>query len=117
VLRWLLCINLHSQASPTERLYEQCSAASALCVRLTMVAQVYGGSLSLVFGAYLWSYSLTSASSASTCSAGVTVVSALSMELNKIRISGSRAATYTIGCALQAPNRTFCMRKHARARD
>jgi hypothetical protein len=100
-----------------ERLYEQCSAASALCVQLTMVAQVYGGSLSLVFGAYLWSYTLPSASSASICSAGVTVVSALSTELNKIRISGSRAATYTIGGALQTPNHTLCMRKHARARD
>ena len=40
------------------RLYEQCSAASALCVRLTMAAQVYGGSLSLVVGAYLWSRTL-----------------------------------------------------------
>ena len=101
-----------------ERLYEQCSAASALCVRLTIVAQVYGGSLSLVFGAYLWSYSSGTINlSPSTCSAGVTAVSALSTELYKIRISGSQAATYTIGGALQAPNHTFCMRKHARARD
>ncbi len=114
MLRWLLCIDLHYQAARTERLYEQCSAASALCVRLTMVTQVYGGSLSLVFGAYLWSYSPTSVS---TCSAGVTVVSGLSTQLNDIRISGSQAATYTIGGALQAPNHTFCMRKHARARD
>ena len=101
-----------------ERLYEQCSAASAFCVQLTILAQVYGGSLSLVFGAYLWSYSLAPKfTDAATCSAGVTVVSALSTELNKIRISGSQAATYTIGGALQAPNHTVCMRKHARARD
>ena len=96
-----------------ERLYEQCSAASALCMRLMMAAQVYGGSLSLVFGAYLWSYS----PSYSKCVVGDTVVSGLRTELNNIRISGSQAGTYTIGGALQAPNHTFCMRKHARARD
>lgn len=60
-------------------------------------AQVYGGSLSLVIGAYLWSQSQQYSSS---CSAGGTVVSGLWTELNNIRISGSRAGTYTIGGAL-----------------
>ena len=64
-------------------------------------AQVYGGSLSLVIGAYLWSQSQQYYSS---CSAGVTVVSGLWTELNNIRISGSQAGTYTIGVgALQPP--------------
>ena len=96
------CIDLHSQAeaAPADRLYEQCSLASALCVRLTMAAQVYGGSLSLVIGAYLWSQSPQFSSS---CSAGGTVVSGLWTELNNIRISGSQARAYTIGGALQPP--------------
>ena len=93
VLRWL-CIDLHAQveAVPSERLYGQCSAASALCVRLTMAAQVYGGSLSLVVGAYLWS---KSQQAYSTCNAGATVVFGLWTELNNIRISGSQAGTYS----------------------
>ena len=94
-------VQVYKEAVPTERLYEQYSAVSALCVRLTMTAQVYGGSLSLVIGAYLWSYTQQEYSS---CSAGVTVVSGLWTELNNIRISGSRAGTYTIGVgALQPP--------------
>ncbi len=69
-------------------------------------AQVYGGSLSLVIGAYLWSQSQQFSSS---CSAGVTVVSGLWTELNNIRISGSRAGTYTIGGAFEPHNHTFRM--------
>ncbi len=91
-------------------LYEQCSAASALCVRLTLAAQVYGGSLSLVVGPYLWSgtsgnddFSLMS-----TCSAGDTVVSGLWTVLNNNRISGSLALTY-FGGTLQALIQTFRM--------
>ena len=94
------------EAAPTERLCEQCSAASALCVRLTMTAQVYGGSLSLVIGAYLWS---KSQQSYSDCSAGATVVSGLWTELNNIRISGSQAGTYSIGGTFQPHNHTFRM--------
>ena len=93
-------------AAPAERLYEQCSAASTLCVRLTMAAQVYGGSLSLVIGAYLWSQSQQSYSS---CSAGATVVSGLWTELNNIRISGSQAGTYAIRGAFLPRNHTFRM--------
>ena len=107
------CIDPHAQITPTERLYERCSTASVLCVRLTLAAQVYGGSLSLVFGAYLWSSSMEDSSS---YFAGGTVVSGLSTQLNDIRISGSKAATYTIRGALQAPNHTFRMLKHAWAR-
>ena len=47
---------MYKEAAPAERLYEQCSAASDFCARLTMAAQVYGGSLSLVVGAYLSSF-------------------------------------------------------------
>jgi hypothetical protein len=61
-----------------------------------MVAQVYGGSLSLVIGAFVWSGTLSSYS-ISICFAGVTEVSGLWTELNNIRISGSLAGTYTIG--------------------
>ena len=94
-----------------ERLYEQCSAASALCMILMMAAQVYGGSLSLVFGAYLWSSSQYGFSNYSAFFyAGVTVVSGLSTELNNNRISSSQAGSYTIGGALQPPNHTFRMR-------
>jgi hypothetical protein len=107
------CNDVHAQVETAlrERLYEQCSAASALCVRLTMLEQVHGGSLSLVIGATLWSLSQQYFS---TCSAGGTVVSGLWTELNNIRISGSRAGTYTIGCAtigcaLPSHNHTFCM--------
>jgi hypothetical protein len=101
-----LLAQVHQEAVPSERLYEQCSAASALCVRLTMTAQVYGGSLSLVIGAYLWSQSQEGFS---TCSAGGTVVSGLWTELNNIRISGSQAGTYTIGGASVHHNHTFRM--------
>ena len=87
------CIDPHVQAAPWERLYEQCSTASALCVQLTMAAQVYGGSLSLVIGAYLRSQSEKD----SYCIAGGTVVSGLQTEVNNNRISGSQAGTYTIG--------------------
>ena len=78
-----------------------------------MAAQVYGGSLSLVFGAYLWSSSMEDSTS---YVAGGTLVYGLSIQLNDIRISGSKAATYTIGGALQAPNHTFRMLEHALAR-
>ena len=74
-----------------------------------MAAQVYGGSLSLVVGAYLSSF-ITNIMSTSTCSAGITVVSGLWMELNNIRISGSEAGTYNIYGALQPHNHTFRMR-------
>jgi hypothetical protein len=87
-------------------LYEQCSAASDLRVRLTLAAQVYGGSLSLVIGAYLWSQSQQDVSN---CYAGVTVVSGLWTELNNIRISGSQAGTYTIGGVFLPHNHTFRM--------
>jgi hypothetical protein len=97
-----------------ERLYEQCSAASALCMRLMMAAQVYGGSLSLVFGAYLWSYS---PQSYSKCVVGDTVVSGLLADLNNNRISSSQAGTYTIGGTLQPHNHTFHMRGHLCTRD
>jgi hypothetical protein len=66
-----------------------------------MMAQVYGGSLSLVIGAYLWSNSIQDHSA---CLAGVAVVSGLWTELNNIRISGSRAGTYAIGGASQPHN-------------
>ena len=79
-------------------------------MRLTIAAQVYGGSLSLVIGAYLWS-SVDTILHDATCSAGGTVVSGLSMELSNIRISGSQAGTYTINGALKAQNHTFLMRK------
>ena len=95
------------EAAPVERLYEQCSLASILCVRLTMTAQVYGGSLSLFIGAYLRSRSRQFGSG---FSAGVTVVSGLWTELNNMRISGSQAGTYTIGGALPPQNHTFLMR-------
>ncbi len=81
--------------------------ASALCARLTLEAQVYGGSMSLVVGAYLWSQSQQAVS---FCYAGVTVVSGLWTELNNIRISGSRAGTYAIGGGASVPhNHTFRM--------
>ena len=98
---------MYKEAAPAERLYEQCSAVSALCVRLTMTAQVYGGSLSLVIGAYLWSQSQQDSSD---CSAGVAVVFGLWTELNNIRISGSQAGTYTIGGGASVThNHTFHM--------
>ena len=72
-----------------------------------MTAQVYGGSLSLVVGAYVWSQSQQDYS---TCSAGATVVSELWTELNNIRISGSQAGTYTIGGGASVThNHTFHM--------
>ena len=88
------CTDRYYQAAPAERLYELCSVASAFCMQLIMTAQVYGGSLSLVIGAYLWSQNQHLSSS---CSAGGTVVSGLWTELNNIRISGSQAGTYMIG--------------------
>ena len=97
---------MDKEAAPAERLYEQCSAASDFCARLTMAAQVYGGSLSLVVGAYLWS---KSPQFYSDCSAGATVVSGLWTELNNIRISGSQAGTYSIGGTFQPHNHTFRM--------
>ena len=104
-----LLAQVYKEAAPSERLYEQCSAASALCARLTMTAQVYGGSLSLVVGAYLWS---KSQQDSSDCSAGATVVSGLWTELNNIRISGSQAGTYSIGGTFQPHNHTFRMHEH-----
>ena len=106
---------MYKEAAPTERLYEQCSAASALCVRLTMTAQVYGGSLSLVVGAYVWSQGQKYLS---TCSAGATVVSGLWTELNNIRISGSQAGAFTIGGGASVPhNHTFRMHKRLGSLD
>ena len=84
------------------------SAASALCVRLMIATQVYGGSLSLVIGAYLSVYSGQDTFSSFV---GGTVVSGLRTELNNIRISGSRAGTHTIEGVLQLPNHTFRLRK------
>ena len=58
-----------------------------------MAAQVYGGSISFVVGAYL-----RSRSSQDFCySAGITVVLGLSVVFNNNRISGSQAGTYAIG--------------------
>jgi hypothetical protein len=76
-----------------------------------MAAQVYGGSISFVVGAYLWSLS---AQLVSSCSAGDTLVSGLSIVFNNNRISGSKAVTSTTESALQAPNPTFQMHAHAR---
>jgi hypothetical protein len=104
-----LLAQVYKEAAPAERLerlYEQYSAASNVCVRLTMTAQVYGGSLSLVVGAYLWSASQLYFS---YCFTGVTVVSGLWTELHNIRISGSQAGTYTIGGASVHHNHTFRM--------
>jgi len=99
--------------SSAERLYEQCSALLALNARLlTMVAQVYGGSMSFVVGANLWSNGPRFDSS---CSAGDTVVSGLSMVFDNNRISGSQAVTMTIGGVLQAPNPTFHKHAHTHA--
>jgi hypothetical protein len=70
-----------------------------------MAAQVYGGSLSLVIGAYLWSQAGQVFSSSSQV--GDTVVSGLWTELNNIHISGSQAGTYTNGGALLSRNHTF----------
>jgi len=68
--------------------------------------------MSFVVGAYLWSYGDKYYSS---CSAGDTVVSGLSMVFDNNGISGSQAVTSSIGGALQAPNPTFQMRAHVRA--
>jgi hypothetical protein len=73
-----------------------------------MTAQVYGGSLSLVIGAYLWSRTVNNFEYA-TCSAGDTVVSGLWTELNNIRISDSRAFSSINISTLQAQNHTFRM--------
>jgi len=85
-------------------------ALGSVCVRLTMSAQVYGGSMSFVVGAYLWS---NNPQYSSYCYAGDTVVSGLSMVLNNNRISGSQAVTSTTGGALLAPNPSFQMHAHA----
>jgi len=85
-------------------------ALGFVCVRLTMMAQVYGGSMSFVVGAYLWSDSTQFYSS---CSAGDTVVSGLSMVFNNNRIYGSEAVTSTIRGALLVTNPAFQM--HMRA--
>ena len=82
-----------------------------VCARLTMAAQVYGGSMSFVVGAYLWS---SSDQYYATCSAGDTVVSGLSMVFDNNRISGSQAVTSTIGGALLAQILlTKCTHTHA----
>ena len=86
-------------------------ALGFVCVRLTMAAQVYGGSVSFVVGAYVWSYSIRDYSS---CFAGDTVVSGLSMVFDNNRISGSQAVTSTTGGALLALNPAFQMHAHAR---
>jgi len=78
-------------------------------MRLTMAAQVYGGSMSFVVGAYVWGYS---GQFYSSCSAGDTVVSGLSTVFENNRIYGSQAVTSTIGGALLALNPTFQMHAH-----
>jgi hypothetical protein len=78
-----------------------------------MAAQVYGGSLSLVISAYLWSQSEKD----SYCIVGGTVVSGLQTELNNNRIAGSQAGTYTIRGAMLPHNHTFRMRGHFGTRD
>jgi hypothetical protein len=85
-------------------------ALGFFCVQLTMVAQVYGGSISFVVGAYLWSLS---EQFIAACYEGGTVVSGLSMVFDNNHISGSQAVTSTIGGALQAQNPTFEMHAHA----
>jgi len=85
-------------------------ALSFVFVQLTMAAQVYGGSMSFVVGAYL--YSSSSTQFLSSCSAGDTVVSGLSMVFNNNRISGSQAVTSTIRGALLALNPAFQMHTH-----
>jgi len=80
-------------------------------VRLTLAAQVYGGSMSFVVGAYLLSYS---DQYYATSSAGDTMVSGLSMVFDNNRISGSQAVTSTIRGALLALNPTFQMHAHVR---
>jgi hypothetical protein len=92
-------------------------ALGFLCVQLTMVAQVYGGSMSFVVGAYLWS--LSEQFIAAYYEEG-TVVSGLSMVFDNNHISGSQAVTSTknlffstIEGALQAQNPTFEMHAHA----
>jgi hypothetical protein len=77
-------------------------ALGFVCVQLTMAAQVYGGSMSFVVGAYLWSKAVNPYSHA-----GDTVVSGLSMVFNINHISGSQAVTSTIGGALQSPKSYF----------
>ena len=59
--------------------------------------------MAFVVGAYLWSYGIEFGSS---CSAGDTFVSGLSMVFNNNRISGSQARTSIIEGVRQAPNRT-----------
>jgi len=74
-----------------------------LSLWLMMVAQVYGGSISFVVGAYLSSGS----GAPSYCQAGGTVVSGLSMVFNNIAISGSKAATLSIVGVSQSPNHSY----------
>jgi hypothetical protein len=78
-------------------------------VRLTMAAQVYGGSLSFVVGALMSSRS----ADYSVCSAGGTVVSDLSIVFNKNSISGSQAATLTTGGTFHAPQHPSYIYTHA----
>ncbi len=110
-------VDLHAQEekAPWERLYEQCialcSAFGFVCVRLTMAVQVYGGSMSFVVGAYVWS---CSPQYRSFYSAGDTAVSGLSMVFDNNRISGSQAVTSTEG-ALFVPNPAFQMHAHTHA--
>ena len=72
-----------------------------------MSAQVYGGSLSLVIGAYCWSQSQVS-----YCRVQDTVVSGLWMELNNIHISGSQAGTYTNGDGTYTNGGALLSRNH-----
>jgi hypothetical protein len=62
-------------------------------MRLILGTQVYGGSMSIVIGAYVWTSSAFD--STSTGFAGVTIVSGLSAVLSKCRIDGSSASTST----------------------
>ncbi len=58
-----------------------------------IAVQVYGGSISFVVGAYMWS----SSAAMSSCTAGDTVISGLSMVFNDNRISDSQAVTSIAG--------------------
>ena len=66
-----------------------------LHLRLTLGMQLYGGGVSLVVGAYVWS--LSAYGSGSMSYAGATIVSELSAVLNNCRINdGANSAS----CAL-----------------
>jgi hypothetical protein len=61
--------------------------------------------MSFFVGSYMWSQS----DQFSACVAGNSVVCGLAMKFNRNRISGSQAATSTIGGVFQSPNHLFNM--------